>query len=136
MVLYLLPSNRVTSSGFLHKNWNSSEKSRYIYNTFFALKRCIYSGPRWWFGLFRPKSSSRPWNFFVFQGDEVTLPSGNSVTLPTLQKGDGVTRFLRFSKPNFVRKTMCETIEKITLLSVYFLYFMNQKNIWRGPCFL
>ncbi len=43
------------------------------------------------------------------EGDEFTLPSCNSVTLPTLQKGDGVTRFLRFSKPNFVGKTMCET---------------------------
>ncbi len=71
----------------------------------------------------------------VFQGDEVTLPSSNSVTLQTLQKGDGVTRFLRFSKPNFVRKTMCETIEKITLLSVYFLVFYESKKYLKGTLF-
>ncbi len=68
----------------------------------------------------------------VVQGDEVTLPSSNSVTLQTLQKGDGVTRFLRFSKPNFVRKTMCETIEKITLLSVYFYSILWIKKIFEG----
>ncbi len=130
----VLPSNRVTSSGFLHK-LEISQKSLPIYHTFVALKRCTYSGPRWWFGLFRPKSSSRPWKFLVFQGDEVTLPSSNSVTLPTLQKGDGVTRIFRFSKPNFVRKTMCEAIEKITLSSVYFYSIFESKNIWRGPCF-
>jgi hypothetical protein len=79
-----VPSNRVTSSGFFIK-LKISQKSPYIYHTFFALKRCTYAGPRWWFGLFRPKSSSRPRKFFVSQGDEVTLPSGNSVTLPTLQ---------------------------------------------------
>jgi hypothetical protein len=144
-----------------------SQKSLPTYHTsFFALKRCTYSGPRWWFGLFRQKSSSRSRKFFVSLGDEVTLLSANSVTLPTLyfflfiywqaprpyifyyfslytvfvckfrpqesqsdvlgdlhrmislvvgsyfgmpppltlRKGDGVGRFLRFSKHNFVRK--------------------------------
>ena len=40
-----LPSNRVTSSGFLLKIKNFSEKSPHIC-TFFALKRCSHSGPR------------------------------------------------------------------------------------------
>ena len=33
-------------------------------------------------------------------------------------------------------KPCVRPLKKITLLSVYFLYFMNQKNILRGPCFL
>ncbi len=109
-----------------------SEKSPHI-PYFFALKRCTYSGLIWWFGLFGPKSSSRPWNFFVSQCDEVTLPSGNSVTLPI--QGDGFTRFLRFSKPNFIRKTMCETIKIIILLSVYFLVFHESKKYFKGTLF-
>jgi hypothetical protein len=31
---------------------------------------------------------------------------------------------------------MCETIEIIAFLSVYFLVFYESKNILRGPCFL
>jgi hypothetical protein len=54
----------------------------------------------------------------------------------TLRKGDRVTRFFRFSKPNLVRKTMCETIEKNCLIKCIFFCFMNQTNILWGPCFL
>ncbi len=37
---------------------------------------------------------------------------------------------MRFSKTYFVKKTMCETIEKIALLSVYFLVFYESKKIF------
>jgi hypothetical protein len=42
---------------------------------------------------------------------------------------------LRFSKPNFVRKTMCEIIEKIALVSVYFLVFYESKKYFKGTLF-
>jgi hypothetical protein len=47
-----------------------------------------------------------------------------------VSQSDEVNRFLRFSKPNFARKTMFETIEKIALLSVYFLVFYELKKIF------
>ncbi len=93
-----------------------NQKSLPIYHIFFALKRCTYSGPWWWLGLFRPNSSSRPRKLFVSRGDEVT-------------------RFLRFSKPNFVRKTMCETIEKIALLSVFFKSILWIKKYFKVTLF-
>ncbi len=110
-----VPSNCVTSSGFLHKTWNFSEKSSHI-PYFFALKRCTYLWPRWWFGLFRPKSSSSPWKFLVFQGDEVT-------------------RFLRFSKPNFVRKTTWDHWKNYHIKFIFFLVFYESKKYCKGTLF-
>jgi hypothetical protein len=68
----------------------------------------------------------------------ISLVVGSYFGMPpplTLRKGDGVTWFLRFSKPNFVRKTMCDTIEKTALLSVYFFNILWIKKYFKGTLF-
>jgi hypothetical protein len=68
----------------------------------------------------------------------ISLVVGSYFGMPpplTLRKGDGVTRFLRFSKPNFIRITTCETIEKIALLSVYFFVFYESNKYFKGTLF-
>ena len=124
---------RIRNPGFCIK-LEISKNSLPIYYTLFALKRCTYSGPRWWFGLFRSKLSSRPRKYIVSQGDEVTLPS---VTPSPFQLYRRVTELPDFwdsqnSKSNFFRKTMCETIEKIAILSVYFFSILWIKRIFEG----
>ncbi len=131
----LVPSNRVTSSGFCIK-LEISQKSLPIFNTFFPLKRCIYSGPRCGLVFLGQNHHLGP-EFFLFF--KVTKLPYHLVAPSPFQLYRRVTELPDFwdsQNLTLSEKPCVRPLKKLPYKVFIFLYFMNQKNILRGPCFL